>query len=275
MNGSTYQFIYQSYYGGHVDAYIPSGENIKGYDVNSLYPNSMFRNNVPAGNPYYFEGDLNYFEKINFNYPTDIELNGDYKKKISPKTIYSHLNEIFNIEKTSDFIKRISIFLNSDNKNGVLCNKNNLPYGFFEVDLITPPKVEWNEPILLKKHKTKFGGYRTIAPVGKWNGVYFSEELYNAIEKNSKHSFKTKRGFLFRQDYLFKEYVENLYELRISSPKNSPLNIIAKLLLNSLYGRFGMNPEKANHIILSDNTEKDNLMIKNEILNIIDFGNEK
>lgn len=36
-----------------------------------------------------------------------------------------------------------------------------------------------------------------------------------------------------------------------------------------------MNPEKVKHIILSDNIEKDNLMIKNDILNIIDFGNDK
>jgi DNA polymerase elongation subunit (family B) len=53
------------------------------------------------------------------------------------------------------------------------------------------------------------------------------------------------------------------------------MNIIAKLLLNSLYGRFGMNPDKANHIILTDNIEKDKIMLKNEILNIIDFGNGK
>jgi hypothetical protein len=36
-----------------------------------------------------------------------------------------------------------------------------------------------------------------------------------------------------------------------------------------------MNPNKANHLILSDNKEKDNIMINNEILNIIDFGNGK
>lgn len=60
LNGSIYQFIYQSYYGGHVDAYVPSGENIKGYDVNSLYPTSMFIHKVPVGNPYYLEGDLVY-----------------------------------------------------------------------------------------------------------------------------------------------------------------------------------------------------------------------
>jgi hypothetical protein len=142
LNGLTYDFISQSYYGGAVDAYIPKGENIRSYDVNSLYPNSMFRNTVPVGNPYYFEGNLDYFNKINFNYPTDKVLNGDSKNKIPSKTIYSCLNEIFNIGKTSDFIKSIGLFLNLDNNNGVLCNKINLPYGFFEVTLETPTKNE-------------------------------------------------------------------------------------------------------------------------------------
>jgi len=54
LSGSVYYFIYQGYYGGAVDAYVPYGENIKGYDVNSLYPNSMFNNPMPTGNPYYF-----------------------------------------------------------------------------------------------------------------------------------------------------------------------------------------------------------------------------
>jgi len=142
LNGLIYDFIYQSYYGGHVDAYIPKGENIKAYDVNSLYPTSMYRNTIPVGNPYYFERDLDYFNKVNFNYPTEKVLNGDSKNKIPSKTIYSYLNEILNKEKTSDFIKSIKLFLNLDNNNGVLCNKNNLPYGFFEVTLETPPKDE-------------------------------------------------------------------------------------------------------------------------------------
>ena len=60
LHGSIYDFIYQGYYGGAVDSYIPWGENIKGYDVNSLYPSSMFNNPMPVGNPYYFEGNINY-----------------------------------------------------------------------------------------------------------------------------------------------------------------------------------------------------------------------
>jgi len=60
----------------------------------------MFNNHMPVGVPYYFEGDINYFDQINFNYPTELN-----------NSLYEYLNEIFN--------------------------------------------------------KTKFGGYRTIAPVGK------------------------------------------------------------------------------------------------------------
>jgi len=32
---------------------------------------------------------------------------------------------------------------------GVLCNDNNLPFGFFEVEVETPTKGEINQPILL------------------------------------------------------------------------------------------------------------------------------
>lgn len=169
----VYDFIYQSYFGGAVDAYIPYGENIKGYDVNALYPTSMFHNPVPVGNPYYFEGDINYFTQVNFKYP-----------EACKKDLYEYIIENFNLYEFSEFEKSILMFLNADNKNGVLCNKDNLPFGFFEVDLETPGKELWNEPLLLKKHKVGEGGIRTIASVGQWKGVYYSEELYNAIKKN-------------------------------------------------------------------------------------------
>src|SRR5690606_32683919 len=40
---------------------------------------------------------------------------------------------------------------------------------------------------------------------------------------------------------IFKDYVEYFYNQRLSYPKGSPLNLVSKLLLNSLYGRFGIN----------------------------------
>jgi hypothetical protein len=41
IQGPIYDFIKQSYFGGKVDVFKPYGENVHGYDVNSLYPYSM------------------------------------------------------------------------------------------------------------------------------------------------------------------------------------------------------------------------------------------
>jgi len=57
------------------------------------------------------------------------------------------------------------------------------------------------------------------------------------------YKFKILRGYTFKQDIIFADYVKFLYEMKVHSEKNSPDYIIAKLLLNSLYGRIGMNPE--------------------------------
>ena len=63
ITGKAYNFIKQSYTGGHVDVYIPHGHNLYHYDVNSLYPDSML-SLMPVGNPIYFEGDINSIHSI-------------------------------------------------------------------------------------------------------------------------------------------------------------------------------------------------------------------
>ena len=266
INNELYEFLYKGFYGGHVDAYIPYGKDIKSYDVNSLYPNSMFNRPIPVGNPYYFEGDLKYFK--NYLFPNEDYLNSSIKDR-KFNTISSYLINIFNNENYNDFELNFKSFLNLNNDKGVLTNENNLPFGFFDVDLETPHKDEWNEPILLKKHKTKLGGYRTIAPVGKWNGIYFSEELYNAKDKNSNHKFKINCGFLFRSDLIFKEYVDELYKIKERNDKNSPLYAISKLLLNSLFGRFGMKPDIDQHIIYDLNNHDIEELFPNKKVDII------
>jgi DNA polymerase type B, organellar and viral len=44
----------------------------------------------------------------------------------------------------------------------------------------------------------------------------------------------------FKPVNIFEGYINTLYNFRLKYPKSNPLNLIAKLLLNSLYGRFGM-----------------------------------
>jgi len=175
----VYLDISESYTGGAVDMFIPindykNEEFVYEYDINGLYPSTMYNFVMPVGLPKYFEGD------------------------------------IYKLEKD--------------------------PFGFFYCEVITPQKLE--HPIIQIHHKTK-NGMRTVAPLGKFQGMFFSEEIKNAKELG--YIFKVIKGYTFDKSLIFEQYVNDLYNLRLNYPKTDPLNYIAKLLLNSLYGRFGMS----------------------------------
>ena len=64
--------------------------------------------------------------------------------------------------------------------------------------------------------------------------------------------------------------------MKENSSKTSSRYSIAKLLLNSLYGRFGMSPDKPNHLILSNKINhncKDFMYLNNDVLNVVPLGN--
>lgn len=122
---------------------------------------------------------------------------------------------------------------------------------------ITCPNTTY-APILLHK----ING-RTVAPTGSWTGWYATIELENAI----KYGYKIKilEGYRWeKSDYIFKGYVDKLYNLRLSYDKNDPKNLICKLLLNSLYGRFGMKTNITEYSIVENfdlNSEFSDLQI--------------
>jgi hypothetical protein len=130
---------------------------------------------------------------------------------------------------------------------GDVLNFKDRPFGVFEAKVEAPKDVKI--PLLQKRMKVN-GSISTISPAGNWEGVYFSEELYNAI--NHGYKIKVLRGFLFDKELIFSEYVQSLYSIKENSKKGSPEYIISKILLNSLYGRFGMNPEIELHEIVDD-----------------------
>ena len=143
------------------------------------------------------------------------------------------------------------------------------PFGIFEVDIECPLDIKI--PLLQTRVKTK-KGTRTIAPVGTWTGHYFSDELYNASKFGYK--FKVKRGYLFEKRDIFSSYVDSLYKIKESSKYGEPNYIISKLLLNSLYGRLGMNPVTEQHLIVSNDNPTD--FYSNMIItNVIDLKNGK
>jgi hypothetical protein len=142
-------------------------------------------------------------------------------------------------------------------------------FGFFECKVIAPKNIK--HPILQIKCDTG-KGIRTLSPVGTWIGVYFSEEIYNAMKFGYK--FEILRGYTFERKNIFKEYITDLYKIKKASNKDDPMYLISKLLMNSLYGRFGMNEILINHKII--NEIKLNYYIDNfSISEIIPLKNNK
>jgi hypothetical protein len=81
--------------------------------------------------------------------------------------------------------------------------------------------------------------------------MIFSEEMFNAIKYG--YTFKILSGYTFDKEYIFNDYVSDLYEIKQSHSKDDPMYLISKLLLNSLYGKFYMSDILFYHNIFYNN----------------------
>jgi hypothetical protein len=131
-------------------------------------------------------------------------------------------------------------------------------YGFFYCKISSPEYLE--HPLLLRRIKTA-DGVRTIAGLGSWEGWIYSMEMDNAMKFG--YTFEILKGYQFEKGYIFKEYVETMYNLRMEYDKSHPMNLIAKLLMNSLYGKFGMRMESTIIEIFNTNNKKDIQLLDN------------
>jgi hypothetical protein len=97
--------------------------------------------------------------------------------------------------------------------------------------------------------------------------------MYNALKYGYK--FDILHGYTFNSSVnIFNKYITDLYKLRLEYLKSDPMNYIAKLLMNALYGRFGMHDnftsidiiDKKDYIKFEKSIGVDN------ILNYIELG---
>ena len=124
-------------------------------------------------------------------------------------------------------------------------------------------------PILPIKDKSK----GMLFPTGEFKGTWFTEELKFAIN-NSKTNIICIISFLeFKKNETgLKDYVQTLYKNRLKYDKKNGMNFISKLLLNSLYGRFGMKTDNVTHVyIKSEDTEKTINKENTDIRQLIDL----
>ena len=116
---------------------------------------------------------------------------------------------------------------------------NNL-FGFIEAYVECPPHI--TRPFLPYKDKKK--GTLLFA-TGKFVGVYYSEELKYARDLGYK--IIPLSGYLFenKNSSPFGSFVSDIFGRRqeAKSEGNYAMSYIYKILMNSLYGRFGINPK--------------------------------
>jgi hypothetical protein len=140
--------------------------------------------------------------------------------------------------------------------------KEEIPFGFFNVK-VKAPNID--KPFLPLRIRTP-SGLRTIYPTGTWSGLYFSEEILNAMKNG--YEFEFSDGFIFKKSYIFTEYINVLYKIKQNSEKNSTWYFISKLLMNSLYGRFGLSPN-VEEVVLVTAEEADTLLQEKDCKDVI------
>nr|YP_010146944.1 hypothetical protein K4014_mgp23 [Cyclocybe aegerita]QQP21453.1 hypothetical protein [Cyclocybe aegerita] len=151
-------------------------------------------------------------------------------------------------------------------------NSEEKPFGFFYCKITAPNYLE--HPIIQTHFKTN-EGIRTVSPLGAWEDMIFSEEMYNAMKIGYK--FEILWGYTFESDNIFSEIISDLYKIRLEYSKSDPMNYIAKILMNSLYGRFGMDDNFTYSDIMDkkDYFKYEKLDKNNSILDVTELNNNK
>jgi hypothetical protein len=93
--------------------------------------------------------------------------------------------------------------------------------------------------------------------------------------KDFGYKIKVLKGYTFESEFIFKDFINDLYIIKSAHTKDHPMYLISKLLMNSLYGRFGMHLETfltKNDIV--DNKKLIEMMEDNNILDIMNLGDD-
>lgn len=103
--------------------------------------------------------------------------------------------------------------------------------GFMEIDIIIPDTL--HIPPLPVKRMNKL-----IFPVGNITGTWTFEEIKVALEMGCRINKIHRCLFFDKVDYIFKNFVSFYEEIKNNS--DGAKRVFAKLMQNSLYGKFGM-----------------------------------
>lgn len=128
--------------------------------------------------------------------------------------------------------------------------------------VIAKVKVKLNKPCIGKKQS------KLIFPVGTFEAVLCSPE----IELIRKHGriLKVKEVALYEKAEIFKEFIEFFYNMRLKfkEERNEIMQFFSKLIMNSLYGKFGQKTESFKEVGFTEQGHY-------EIQKVYDMDNKK
>lgn len=246
LNSFIYEKLSQAFFGGHVDMYIPKGplNSLVGGEaisVDKLRSIDIAKLSKEKGTDYI---------KSNFKTLKHYDINSLYPSSM----LYSE----FPTDIIGYFIGDITLI---DDYSYLYKEK----LGIYKVK-VTGPSIK--HPII----PIRIDGV-CVYPEGNWTGWYFSEEIKNAEKYGYK--FEIMEGFVFQSNILFTDYIHAMNKIKTQSDKDSPLYFIAKILMNSLFGRFGINPFLSkNEFIKRDKFDESmkNSSYNNRVEEFVDFG---
>nr|UKQ56109.1 DNA polymerase family B [Taiwanofungus camphoratus]WRO45216.1 DNA polymerase family B [Taiwanofungus sp. YW-2023a] len=148
-----------------------------------------------------------------------------------------------------------------------------------DISILSPDNLYWIGDVEVETKKDLYAPYlqirrhngnglRTISPNGSFDMKINSPEYYNALKY---YDFTINSCYFFKKGDIFSKFVTDFYNLRQQSPKSDPMNLVAKLFMNSLYGRFAMKTEFNKHEFTNFYNFK-LLSEKFEITDFIDLG---
>ena len=136
--------------------------------------------------------------------------------------------------------------------------------GISDVDIIAP---DLHYPYLPFRRPDKL-----VFATGTWRGSYTHFELKKAMFLGYKITKVHKTHYYKETCRPFKEYVEELYSKRKEyKAKGSNMQLVVKLLLNSLYGKFGQKFEERDNWIPAKNITMEEIKSYDKVERINDF----
>lgn len=184
-----------------------------------------------------------------------------------------NVNRLYYVDINSLYPSVMRDFTFPDPNSRRIARQNTLQYiiefeGMSRVDIVSPEHM--NVPFLHLKRQMNI-----IFPLGSFHGWYTHVELRKALELGYTINKVYKSYYYLETIQPFKQYVDDLYKKRqeFKQQGNKICELIVKLLMNGLYGKFGQRfYDKEKTVPIPDSIEELELM---KSFTIIEQGDMK